>query len=123
MDNFVGALRDLVALLAEFSDAATDGALRLDGAKFVESAGNGKFDPLAAKWWATLVAVAELVEAQDAPLSGGQRAYLDRLLFGGMGSLNDFSLDEERLGEDARLVNSRMNDLRQSLFAAFNNFD
>ena len=56
-------------------------------------------DPVALVWRSVLIAVAELVEGQDSPLTTHQTEYLKRLLFGGMGSLNDVSLGRPQIDE------------------------
>jgi hypothetical protein len=77
------------------------------------------FDPYAAKWWSALTAFAGLLASQDAPLSERQKTFLQRVLFGGMGSLSDFVFDETRLGAEARQANQELNRLRAQLFAQF----
>jgi hypothetical protein len=78
-----------------------------------------KFDPFAAKWWALLTAIVEMLDKQGAPLSPEQKAYLDRLLFGGMGSLNDFVIDERNVGAEARQANQELDRLRKELCEQF----
>jgi hypothetical protein len=115
---FTGLLRQATAVLSEFSEPPGIGACRWDGTAY--SASDQKaFDPFAAKWWAALSAVAEMIERQSAPLTPQQKAYLDRLLFGGMGSFNDFVFDERRAGAGAMRANQDLNALRRMLFEEF----
>jgi hypothetical protein len=77
------------------------------------------FDPYAAMWWATLTTMAEMLRGQDGLISDRQRRFIGRGLFGGMGSLNDFWLDERQLGSAAKDANERLDQLRSQLFAEF----
>ncbi|MHB1273301.1 MAG: hypothetical protein ACYCZD_11155 [Rhodanobacter sp.] len=115
---FVKLLLVIARVLAQFSDANPSGTLKLDGSAYTPSAG-GPGDVLAAKWWGTLTGLAGILDAQATPLSAEQKNYLDRLLFGGMGSLNDLSLDPNRLGPQAAPANQELNRLRKELFDAF----
>ena len=105
MNNaFIDLLRRLISVLPPLSEANHAGSMTWDGKAYVPAT-QQKFDPSAAKRWATLTAIAEMLEKQGTALSPEQRACLDRLLFGGMGSLNDFQIDERQVGEEARLAN------------------
>ena len=118
MTAFVGSIRCVAVVLSQFAEPQVAGSRRWDGAAYVV-AGRVTFDPYAAKWWATLVTIAELLGGQSTPLSAQQKSYLDRLLFGGMGSFNDFVLEESRLGPDARQANQELNQLRKVMFDEF----
>jgi hypothetical protein len=118
MSTFIELLRRLINVLGPFSEPSHAGSKIWDGTAYV-SAAQRSFDPFAAKWWATLTAIAEMLDKQGAPPSPEQKAYLDRLLFGGMGSLNDFVLDERQLGVEARQANQELNRLRKELFEQF----
>jgi hypothetical protein len=118
MSTFIELLRLLISVLGPFSEPSHAGSKTWDGKAYV-AAPQRNFDPFAAKWWATLTAIAEMLDKQGAPLSPEQKAYLDRLLFGGMGSLNDFVLDERQLGVEARQANQELNRLRKELFEQF----
>lgn len=115
---FVDLLRRAAAVLAPFSEPQGSGSLRWDGTAYAPP-GRTKFDPYAAKWWATLTAIAELLDGQVAPLSPQQKSYLERLLFGGMGSFNDFVLDEQPIGANATQANQELNQLRKAMFDEF----
>lgn len=115
---FIDLLRQLIGVLAPFSEPANAGSMIWDG-KAYAPASQRKFDPLAAKWRATLTAIAEMLDKQGAPPSPEQKKYLDRLLFGGMGSLNDFALDERNIDAEARQANQELSRLRKELFAQF----
>lgn len=115
--GLVNSLLDIARVLAQFSEARTVGALRWNGTTYTGSE-MGASDLAAAKWWGVLTAVAGMLEAQTSALSAKQKTYLDKLLFGGMGSLNDLALDEQRLGPQAVSANQELNLLRKSLFDA-----
>ena len=77
-------------------------------------------------WWRdrpfhgiTLIAIAELLEAQESPISGRQLDYLRRTLFGGMGSLNDLYFDSKAFGGPADFVNSSLEPRRRELYESF----
>jgi hypothetical protein len=70
-------------------------------------------------WWCTLTAIAEMIDNQDTPLSEKQKAYLDGILFGGMGSLNDVSISSTAIGKVAESINARLDRQRGLLFASF----
>lgn len=117
MGTFVSLLEAVATALARFSDPAPASARKWDGTAYVP-AGVSAFDPYAAKWWGIFTTLAGLLAGQEA-LSERQKAYLDRLLFGGMGSFNDFVLDEARLGSTAAQTNQELGTLRKKLFEEF----
>jgi hypothetical protein len=117
-DTFVKLLLTAAAVLAKFSDTSSPGALRWDGKAYSRSTGTVG-DVQAARWWGVLTGLAGLLAGQAVPLSEEQKTYLDRLLFGGMGSLNDLVLEEARLGPTAAQANNELDRLRKELFDAF----
>jgi hypothetical protein len=62
-----------------------------------------------------LSAIAELLDAQETPLSDKQIACLDRLLFGGMGSLTDLWFDPASVGDQANSVNAGLDRQKDGL--------
>jgi len=78
-----------------------------------------RFEPQPLAWWSTLTAIAEMIDNQDTPLSEKQAAYLNRLLFGGMGSLNDLSISSKSSEADPKTIDAQLNRQRQLLFASF----
>ena len=97
--------------------AMTPGASIWNGTTYTTAGGERKPDPYALAWWSTLSAIADLIDAQEAALSEKQIAYLDRLLFGGMGSLSDLSFDPESVGNVARTINDRLDKQTRALHA------
>jgi hypothetical protein len=67
-------------------------------------------------WFATLTAIEALIAGQDSPLTERQRAYLQTLLFGGMGSLQDVFFDPKSLGEAAVVINKKLKEQVSELF-------
>jgi hypothetical protein len=116
--TFIDLLRQLAKLLGRFAEDEESGSLRWNGKAYSKTP-QRRFDPHAAKWWGILNTLAEMMDAPDASVSKAQRAYLDRLLFGGMGSLNDLQLDERRIGPEAKQVNEELRQLTKTLFDEF----
>jgi len=118
--KFIEQLRAIAEELKPLTQAASPGAATWNGMEYVKG-GEKKPDPYALAWWSTLVSVAELIDAQEGPLSLKQIDYLDLLLFGGMGSLNDLCFDEKTVGSSAKAVNKRLDEKRHDLFVSFKN--
>ena len=76
-------------------------------------------DPYALAWHASLTTIAAMIQEQDSPLSVRQVEYLRRTLFGGMGSFNDFWIDEKQFGEPARRANTLLGEKHTALFELF----
>jgi hypothetical protein len=70
-------------------------------------------------WFATLTTIETLISGQDTPLTETQRAYLQTLLFGGMGTIQDVFFDPKSLGETAVLMNNRLKERLSELFQSF----
>ena len=115
---FTELLGEVANLLGKYIHPPAKGTLTWDGTKYAAIAPN-PFDPGAGIWWGIISAMAGLLQSQDGPLSAEQKAYVERLLFGGMGSFNDFSLDAETLGSEAREANESLDTLRNALFKQF----
>lgn len=94
------------------------GTKHWDGTAYIEG-DTTPFEPQALAWWSTLTAVAEMIDNQDTPLSEKQIAYLNGLLFGGMGSLNDLSISAQSTREQDESINARLDRQRHRLFASF----
>ena len=62
---------------------------------------------------------AELLERSSDPLPTRKRDELSGQLFGGMGSLSDFYLDERVLGARAKVTNERLRTLIGELYSVF----
>jgi len=115
---FINVLRAIAGVLAPFTESSASGTLKWDGKDYTP-ADSGLSDVMAAKWWGMITVLAGILETQTTPLTAEQKNYLDRLLFGGMGSLNDLVLDEQGLGPPAVQANQELNRLRKELFDAF----
>jgi hypothetical protein len=114
--ELIKQLRKTADVLEPLTKSAMPGAKIWDGNSYVAVDANAKPktpEPYALAWWFTLRSIADLIEAQDSPLTERQIARLEKMLFGGMGSLNDLSF------WDAPLINGRLNEKRKDLFACF----
>jgi hypothetical protein len=118
--EFVRHLKATAEVLKPLTHAASFGAATWNGVEYVKG-GKKAPDPYALSWWSTLIAVAELIDAQDGSLTANQIDYLDRLLFGGMGSLNDLFFDAKLIGANADVVNKELDKSRHALFISFKN--
>lgn len=117
-DHFVELIQAAAEVLEIFTESIPPGGREWDGTAYRPSTGSVG-DAHAAKWWGVLTTLAEMMRAQTAPLSTEQKDYLQALLFGGMGSFNDFALEEDRLGPKAAPANQELEKLRQRMFEEF----
>jgi|SRR5208337_2985467 len=117
-NDFVKQLRLTSEELKPLTHSAMSCAAIWDGQSYVKGEVKEP-DPYALAWSAILDTIAGLIEAQESQLSPKQITYLTRVLFGGMGSLNDLCFDPKSLGDAARVVNERLDQRRQVLFASF----
>jgi hypothetical protein len=112
-------LRSTAEELRPLTQSTSIGAAIWDGTKYVR--GDVKApDAFALAWWSILNTIADLLEAQDSPLSDNQINYLTRVLFGGMGSFNDLFFDPKFMGDAANAINERLAEKRHLLFKIFN---
>jgi hypothetical protein len=117
--RFVEQLKATAKELAPLSQSARASSLMWNGTEYVRAGETRTPDPYALSWQTMLIAIAELLDAQEGPLTGKQAEYLERLLFGGMGSLNDLFFDPKVGGDTAKTVNDRLDKRRRALFASF----
>ncbi len=116
---FIKELRATAKELLPLAQSVAPGALIWNGTKYANS-DEPKFpNPYALSWQMMLEAIAELLEAQESPLSEKQTGYLEGLLFGGMGSLNDLAFDPRSDGDLATTVNDRLDKHRRALYVSF----
>jgi hypothetical protein len=116
--EFTKQLREIAETLRPLTELITRETLTWDGAKYAKGE-QKKPEPHALAWWSTLSALAELIDRQETALSEKQIAYLDGLLFGGMGSLNDLSFDSNSVGDIAKTINARLDEQRHTLYDSF----
>jgi hypothetical protein len=117
--EFIKQLRAIAAEIKPLTESSAPGALTWNGTEYAKGDAK-KLDPHALAWWSMLGAIADLIEAQESPLSPKQMAYLDRTLFGGMGSLNDLYFDPKSSGPVANTINERLDRSRRDLFNSYN---
>lgn len=111
--SFPGLLRATATILSRFGQGPPIDATRWDGG------GGGARGPSrppapdaqAAKWWGVFTALSGVLEDQRA-LSAEQRAFLRQLLFGGIGSFDEFVLDEGGPVPGAAEANQELDRLR-----------
>lgn len=114
LKEFIKHLKEAALELQPLAEGRTAGSLSWDGTHYVEASCRSP-NPYALAWWSTLNAIANLLESQGALPTDAQISYLYRLLFGGMGSLNDLYLeDSDSLA--ARDINRRLDQIRTALF-------
>ena len=116
---FIKQLRATANELTPLTQSAAAGASVWNGTEYARSKESKLPDPYALSWRTMLGAIADLIEAQESPLTERQTGYLERLLFGGMGSLNDLNFDPKAGGDLARIVNDRLDEQRRILYAIF----
>lgn len=119
-NELVRCLRATAEALTPLAESVTAGALTWNGVKYAPGQQEKRPEPSALVWQSILNTLAEMIDRQDGPLSDKQVAYLDRLLFGGMGSLNDLHFDEKASGDVAKLVNDSLEKQRRALYTSFN---
>src|SRR5580658_1762452 len=95
---FIKQLRATANELTPLAKSAVAGGLAWNGTEYAKADDIRSFDPNAHSWQVVLRAIADLLEAQESPFSQKQIEYLKRILFGGMGSLNDLSFDPKSRG-------------------------
>ena len=76
-------------------------------------------DPYALAWWSILRTMADMLEAQESLINQKQIVYMEGVLFGGMGSLNDLYFEPKSLGVLAATVNERLRKSRVDLYTSF----
>lgn len=108
--ELIKALKDLANVLQPFTKSGVAGAREWNGSAYVETSESKEPDPYALAWWSTLNTVAGLIESQEGLLADRQKQYLRHILFGGMGSLSDLHLNEDRWGQAARDANRSLQD-------------
>ncbi len=122
MRNSVSQLADLLGQVAEvlqpFASSHRAGDRVWNGQEYAPAAESREADPVATGWWATTTTAAALIAGEQA-LSAQQYDYFKRTLFGGMGSLNDFSLDAARWGSKAKEANRQLEIIRTALYTCF----
>ena len=117
--RFVNLLDQISRELVRYSVARLPGDEIWDGERFVKVRQLGEADLAALLWYQKITTISTLIGGQESSVSEKQSEYLNRLLFGGMMSLNDLSFDEEKLGTYAAGLNDRLGELRTQLFTAF----
>src|ERR1039458_7258955 len=121
MQKLIDLLKQASAILEPFTENITPSTLVYDGTRYVPAPPQSP-DPYALAWWSSFQTTIALLDGLET-LTTSQRTYLRNSICGGMGSFNDFALDEARLGASASTANKQLNQIRLSLFAAINHLD
>src|SRR5205809_5092254 len=117
--SLVNYLRAIARHLEPLTRAAAPGDMAWDGKEYRKVTSEADPDPYALAWCSKLNTLADMIDYQDSELSPKQLSYLQRALFGGMGSLNDLWFDERQFGQTAREINNKLSYSREALFSAF----
>jgi hypothetical protein len=90
---FVSQLKGITKFLSPHTDDRKKGQKIWNGKRYEEYCGEEfKADSYARLWYSTLTVLAEMIERQETKLTTRQSEFVGRLLFGGMGSFNDYSM-------------------------------
>src|SRR5215469_9630615 len=95
MTSFTHLLDDCAKVLEPFIESSRRGSLHWNGSEYAPVSEDKDPDPYALAWWSTLCTISALLSSQSS-LTPQQYSYIERELFGGMGSFTDFWLDEKR---------------------------
>lgn len=112
--TFITYLRELQAELEPFTKSSGTGARVWDGTKYVKDE-SIPVDAYALSWWTALHVTADLIEAQDGPISDGQIDYIGKMFCGGMGSFADYQIDAQTWGQKAKTANENIDRIRAKL--------
>jgi len=118
MSQFADLLSQLAEVLRPFVSSHRAGDRVWDGQTYAPAVQSREADSVATAWWATATTAAALIAGAQ-HLSPQQHDYFKRTLFGGMGSLNDFSLDTIRWGSEAKAANCQLETIRTALYSCF----
>jgi len=113
--NVTDLLDECVATLQPFAQTVDVGSQRWNGTAYVPVTKPQIGDIYASAWAASLRTAAQFLNLQEKPTES-QIALLRNLLFGGMGTFQDFQLDTKRWGAEAHAANVRLEQLRAKLF-------
>jgi hypothetical protein len=116
LSSFVRLLDDAAEMLQPFVKSARPGCTS-SNVEYASVTETVEPDPYALAWFSSLRTMSGLLSRQ-ASLSAEQYSYLERELFGGMGSFQDFSLDPNRWGKTADAANDRLGRIRDELYAS-----
>lgn len=99
-----------------FTKSSSPSACVWDGSEYEYVKTEGKpVDAFALSWWTALRVTADLIEAQDGPVSDGQIEYIERMFCGGMGSFADYQIDTKTWGQKAKTANENIDRIRGKL--------
>jgi hypothetical protein len=111
-------LDDCAKVLEPFIESSRRGGLHCNGFEYARTTKDKEPDPYALAWSSTLRTISAILGSQPS-LTSEQSSYLQRELFGGMGSFDDFSLDAKRWGKKAKAANDQLGRIRDELYSCF----
>lgn len=114
--KIVGGLRALADELKPFMDEVLEGSRVWNETAYVAAVPSSA-DKYALAWWSTLTSIADMLERQGGALTDQQFVYMKQLLYGGMGSFNDFSLSTKIHGSAADIANKKLDKKRTELYS------
>ena len=117
LNSFLRLLDDAAETLRPFIKSARRGGSSWSGKEYAPVTETVEPDPYALAWFSSLHTMSGLL-ARQPTLSQEQYSYLERELFGGMGSFQDFSLDPKRWGKQADAANERLGRIRDELYTS-----
>lgn len=121
--RFIKELRITAEVLKPLTESVKSGSLKWNGREYAPvvctKAEEKDPNPYALAWMTNLTTIAELLEAQQTSLSKGQIVFLNSILFGGMGSLNDLQFQMKEVGNIADTINERLEIQRNDLYGSF----
>jgi|ERR1700736_5582342 len=117
LSSFVRLLDDAAEALQPFIKSARRGGSSWNGVEYAPVTETVEPDPYALAWFSMLHTMSGLLSRQPR-LTAEQYSYLERELFGGMGSFQDFSLDRKRWGKTADAANERLGRIRDELYSS-----
>jgi hypothetical protein len=116
---FVRQIRDIAEFLVPHIDDRKKGQKIWNGEKYTEYRGEEyEGDSYARMWYSMLIVLAEMIDRQESNLTTRQKEFISSLLFGGMGSFNDYSL-RKAFQKDVSEANQVLDTLRENLYATF----
>jgi hypothetical protein len=115
LKSFVRLLDDAAETLQPFIKSLRPGSSSWNGIEYAPVYETVDPDPYALAWYSALDTMSALLAHQPS-LSSEQYSYLERELFGGMGSFQDFSVDRKRWDNKADAANERLGKIRTELY-------
>ncbi|HOE72671.1 MAG TPA: hypothetical protein PK972_07265 [Deltaproteobacteria bacterium] len=118
--QIVDCMRKLGSELQPFTQETLPGTKTWSGSEYVQ-AEQRSLDPYALMWWGIITTLADILEIQGESITKEQLEYLRKKVLGGMGSFQDFQINEKQFGSLAKDANGRLQLILSSLFNLISN--